>query len=62
MPKFTIESIHSSLNRALMSLGLESMFDRNTADFSGISNGQIWIENVVQKASIRVSRYFSHFI
>ena len=58
MPKFTAESNHSDLAMTLKSFGLESMFDRSAADFSGISDGHIWIDRVVQEASFKVSVFF----
>ena len=42
----------------MKSFGLESMFDKATADFSGMTLGHIWIEYFVQEAKVRVSFYF----
>ena len=54
MPKFKTESIHRNLDRALKSFGLETMFESNAADFSGMSSEKVWVESVLQKASVKV--------
>ncbi|KAL3096361.1 hypothetical protein niasHT_026328 [Heterodera trifolii] len=53
LPKFKIESTHH-LEQLLPSLGLKSAFDPNSADFSGISHGSLFISQVLQKAMISV--------
>ncbi|KAL3096355.1 hypothetical protein niasHT_026322 [Heterodera trifolii] len=53
LPKFKIESTHE-LEQLLPSLGLKSAFDPNSADFSGISHGSLFISQVLQKAMISV--------
>ncbi len=48
IPKFKIESSHD-LNDPLKALGMSSMFDQATADFSQMSEGsQLYMSSVVQ--------------
>ena len=54
LPKFKIESTHENLAIALQGLGLATMFDRSAANFSGISNTQLWVDTAIQKAFIQV--------
>ena len=57
MPKFKTESIHRNLDKALKSFGLETMFESNTADFSGMSSEKVRVESVLQKASFKVWKF-----
>ena len=57
MPKFKTESIHRNLDRALKSFGLETMFESNAADFSGMSSEKVWVESVLQKAYFKVWKF-----
>jgi serine protease inhibitor len=54
LPKFRVEAA-STLSDHLRHLGVIDAFDRDLADFSGITDeGPVWIENVIHKAVVRV--------
>lgn len=61
LPKFKTESTHSNLDWALFSIGLQSMFNTSTADFSGISSEKIWVGSAIQKALIKVDEKGNDF-
>ncbi len=54
LPRFKIESSFDSLRRTLAALGLTDAFDASRADFSGISEQPLWIDDVVHKAFVQV--------
>src|SRR5690606_25711962 len=54
LPRFRIEH-QVTLNRYLAELGITAAFDREVADFSGITDHRpFWVEQVVHKAVLRV--------
>lgn len=54
LPRFRIEAA-ATLNDYLAGLGVVAAFDREVADFSGITDtDRVWIEQVVHKAVLRV--------
>lgn len=54
LPKFRIEE-KLDLNTMLMKLGIEHMFDSVVANFSGISENPVFVDEVVHKAVIDVN-------
>jgi len=54
LPRFKVESSFDSLRRTLAALGLTDAFDASRADFSGISEQPLWIDDVVHKAFVQV--------
>ena len=47
--------MHSNLVSALQALGLKTMFNESTADFSGITTDeQVYVDQAIQKAFIKV--------
>ncbi len=53
MPKFTLE-YGLTLNDVLTALGMGIAFDEERADFSGISEEQVWIDSVLHKTFVQV--------
>jgi serine protease inhibitor len=54
LPRFRVEAA-ATLNDYLTGLGVVAAFDREVADFSGITDtDRVWIEQVVHKAVLRV--------
>jgi len=55
LPKFKIESTHD-LKDPLKRIGVQHMFDRNRADFSGMSGANdLYVDFIIQKAFIEVN-------
>ena len=54
MPKFKLEE-SIPMNQILKGMGMTDMFDVQQADFSGISDEQLWVSSVVQKAFVSVT-------
>ena len=54
MPKFKLEE-SIPMNQILKGMGMTDMFDVQKADFSGISDEQLWVSSVVQKAFVAVT-------
>ncbi|XP_044004388.1 serpin B8-like [Aphidius gifuensis] len=54
LPKFKIEST-IQLKNILKEMGMIEMFDEEKADFSGVTDNQIFVDKVIQKAFIEVN-------
>ncbi|XP_014606433.1 PREDICTED: antichymotrypsin-2-like [Polistes canadensis] len=54
LPKFTIESSFN-LNQHLKNMGIRKAFEKTEANFQGISDSDVYISKVVQKAFIEVN-------
>jgi len=55
LPRFKVESTFASLKRNLAALGLTDAFNSQLANFSGISNQSLLIDDVVHKAFVEVN-------
>jgi serpin B len=53
LPKLDYK-FHTSLKNALAGLGMNSAFDAEAADFSGLTSGKIHIIDVIHEATVRV--------
>ena len=54
IPKFRIDT-DVSLSKAFQTLGAASMFDMATANFSNMSESSLFVDDILQKASIDVN-------
>lgn len=57
MPKFEFTSNSISLTETMKKLGMKSAFDRDKADFSLMSNGSLYISDILHKAFIKVDEH-----
>lgn len=56
LPKFAITQAHDALKSILQGMGIQQMFDRNTADLSGIDGAKdLFVSKVAQKATVTVN-------
>ena len=55
MPRLNFET-ELPLSEALAAAGLENIFDENKADFSGISDVNLWISEVIQKTKLELDK------
>ncbi len=53
MPRFTFDTAFG-LKDALCAAGLQDIFDENKADFSGISEVDLWVSEILQKTRIEL--------
>ena len=54
LPKFEFETQYN-LVESLQNLGLEDAFDRDNADFQGITDEQVYLEKAAHKAFVNVN-------
>ncbi len=56
MPKLTFDT-DLPLANALSAAGLSEIFDDDTADFSGMSDEELWVSDVLQKTRLELDEY-----
>ncbi len=56
LPKFRYE-VSNDLNASLQAMGVRDAFDSKAADFSAVSEQELWIDRVVQKTTIDVNEH-----
>lgn len=56
LPEFE-STFEVTLNDALQALGVKSAFDPDKANFSGVAEGPLWIDEVLQKTYVSVDRH-----
>ncbi len=56
MPRFTFDTAFA-LKDALSAAGLSDIFDENCADFSGISEDELFVTEILQKTRIELDEY-----
>lgn len=56
LPKFRYD-VSNQFRESLLAMGVTDAFDSKAADFSGISDQELWIDEVLQKSTIEVNEY-----
>lgn len=56
MPRFSFDTSFK-LKDALSAAGLANIFDEGSADFSGISDTELWVSEILQKTRIELDEY-----